>query len=106
MPNDIMPETPLPWTCAEFEPKIYGNAQEITTTMDNFKDALYIVHACNSFPALTERVRVLEEALKGLINAIDPKIPGRRKSKNEPVMESFYVAPLAAAREALKGVRK
>ena len=59
-------------------------------------NAAFIVQACNAHDSLVARVAALEEALRGLLRAVDPA-PNDKHFK----LESFYVEPVKKARVAL-----
>jgi hypothetical protein len=59
------PGTPLPWKYSSIEGCVFAakEAGEPTVCFARALDGDYIVHACNSLPALEARVKELEEGL-------------------------------------------
>lgn len=66
MSAPIQPGTPLPWSLGYGGCDIDGpNGQTVVIGQRHYGmvDRAYIVHACNAYPAMAERIAVLEAAL-------------------------------------------
>jgi hypothetical protein len=72
--KELKPGTPLPWKVAHRGMDVDGPGGEAVAICHAGygianKDAAYIVHACNSYPALTAERDRLVEAILAVVNA-------------------------------------